>query len=206
MILDDTSIVAVLKVYGFTANSTICEKIRTYIALLLRWNQRISLTTVTDPLAVLRFHFGESAYARSAGLAAFGRLADVGSGAGFPGMVIGLVDPGIQVTLIEPNLKKSVFLAEVSRELGLSNIQVIRERMQDIAAGEFDFVTARALGRRNEFLDFARAHLTGRGKALLWIGREDARKLILEEPGWRWSTPISIPDSERRCILVGSPD
>ena len=205
MTLDDSCISEVLEKYRFNPDAVACERIRRYISILLRWNQRISLTSVVDPLEVLRFHFGESIYAHSIGLLGSGRLADVGSGAGFPGMAIGLIERETRVTLIEPNLKKSVFLVEVSRELGLRNIEVIRGRMDAITVGEFDFVTSRALGRASEFLNFARAHLTDRGKAVLWVGKADAEDLISEQSRWKWSAPISIPASERRCILAGSP-
>ena len=98
--------------------SELCERIRTYISLLLRWNQSISLTTVTNSDEILRFHFGESLFAASAFSLENGRLADVGSGAGFPGLPLAMLLPDLNVTLIESNAKKFTFLSEVVRELG----------------------------------------------------------------------------------------
>ena len=107
------------------------DQIRIYIALLLEWNRKISLTAVTDPADIVRFHFGESLFAASALEILNGRLADVGSGAGFPGIPLAMAIPRIQATLIEANAKKAAFLSEVARRLQLSNVSVVRSRMED---------------------------------------------------------------------------
>src|SRR5271156_2910307 len=98
---------AALKPYGVAANDLLCEQIRMYIDLLLRWNQKTSLTTVTDPTEILRFHFGESLFAAGCVPIRHGRLADVGSGAGFPAVPIRMVSEGLEVILVESNQKKA---------------------------------------------------------------------------------------------------
>src|SRR5689334_6164175 len=90
------------------------DRIRAYIALLSEWNRKISLTAVTDPIEIVKFHFGESLFAAYTLEIGDGRLADVGSGAGFPGIPIALAVPCVQVTLIEANAKKAAFLYEVA--------------------------------------------------------------------------------------------
>src|SRR5271170_4508027 len=106
--LSSEAIIRVLQTYGITASARLCDQIRTYIDLLLRWNQKTSLTTVTDQEQVLRFHFGESILA----------------------VPIRMVCDDLSVILIESNQKKATFLAEVVRELQLQNVEVRRSRME----------------------------------------------------------------------------
>ena len=100
------------------------EQIRVYVELLDKWNRKISLTTVSEPRDVLRRHFGESMFAHREGNFVGGRLADVGTGAGFPGLALKIASPSLVVELMEPNKKKCAFLAEVVRELALGDVIV----------------------------------------------------------------------------------
>lgn len=202
--LTDDAIRKELKIYGVSATAGICSAIRAYIPLLLRWNQTISLTTVTDPLDILRFHFGESMFAAPAILCLNGRLADVGSGAGFPGIPLKLVIPSLNVVLIEPNAKKAAFLAEAVRVLGL-DIEVCRGRFEELAiVPGFDFITARALGMQDELASWARSAIHDGGRIMLWLGLDDAAQVSMNNL-WHWSEPLPIPGSHSRAILVGVP-
>jgi 16S rRNA (guanine527-N7)-methyltransferase len=195
-----------LKPYAASISEETAGKIGAYISLLLRWNKRISLTTVTDRLEILKFHFGESLFAISEVDFGKSRLADVGSGAGFPGTPIAMAIPSLEVTLIESNSKKCAFLEEVVRELRLPNVRVVRDRMEkvDSRGRPFDFVAARALGHHNELLSWARTNLTAGGKVVLWLGEGDSRA-ISGKTDWLWDAPRLIPGSERRYILIGAP-
>jgi 16S rRNA (guanine527-N7)-methyltransferase len=196
---------ATLHPYGFLPDSVQCEAIRTYISLLLRWNQKISLTTVVDPIEIIRFHFGESLFAAFSVPIEKGRLADVGSGAGFPGLPLCIAVPGLSVTLIESNTKKAAFLAEVVRKLNLKHVDVVRQRMEDLPADlvQFDYITARALGGYKALLASARGRLAKTGKIVLWLGEEESQSMSADT-SWIWRDPIHIPGSERRFILIGS--
>ncbi|MFZ0410888.1 MAG: 16S rRNA (guanine(527)-N(7))-methyltransferase RsmG [Candidatus Acidiferrales bacterium] len=204
--LSDIEIRSALSPYDFVPSSQICSLTRAYIETLLRWNQRISLTTVTEPAKILRFHFGESLFAIKAAGIELGRLADVGSGAGFPGLALALALPGLQATLIESSAKKTTFLAEVVRTLNLPQVRVLRERMEDISGQEatFDFITARAVGNHEELLSWAQSRLTLGGAVVLWLGEQGCEE-ILSVDGWVWSKPAHIPGSRSRFILSGSP-
>jgi len=196
-----------LESYGVEVSPELCDSILRYIALLLRWNKRISLTTVVDPVEVVRFHFGESLFAASAVPIRGGRLADVGSGAGFPGLALRIAIPDLSVTLIESNARKATFLSEIIRNLKLDRAEVARSRMGGLSSKGpgFDFITARALGQHDELLAWAMKSLAVNGRVILWLGEGDCAK-ISGKPGWNWRIPIHIPNSERRFLLVGSPN
>src|SRR5271170_2215417 len=147
--ITDSFAEATLRQYGAAVAPEFAEKVRAYISLLLKWNKTISLTTVTDPIEILKFHFGESIFAASVVNFSQSRLADVGSGAGFPGLPLAMVVPDLTVTLIESNAKKCAFLSEAVRGLQLPNVTVFRGRMESLPRGSdpLDFIAARALGQ-----------------------------------------------------------
>lgn len=204
--ISDELIRETLSPYSFIPADSQCQAIKSYISLLLRWNKRVSLTTITHPIEVLRFHFGESLYAAICVPMLNGRLADLGSGAGFPGLPLRLAIPGLSLTMIESNMKKAAFLREVVRELELAGVEIVRNRMESIPGGgaRYDFVTARALGNHAEILKLSLKHLNTAGKVILWLGAEDVNRVSADSQ-WKWTDPVHIPGTERRFILAGSP-
>ena len=103
-----------------------------------------------------------------------GRLLDVGSGGGFPGIPIALAQPGLDVTLIDASSRKTAFLRRVSRETSLDNVSVVTSRVEDLAphvTTEFDIVTARAVALIPEIVEWTRFLLADGGRWLLWKGR-----------------------------------
>lgn len=207
MLLSDAEIGNVLADYGVVANARQCEQIRAYIALLLKWNRSVSLTTVEDESEILRFHFGESAFALSAIDGIHGRLADVGAGAGFPGLPLRIFSERVELILIESNSKKCAFLHEAVRALCLPEVRILRSRFEEQLEplrASIDVVVARALGGYDELLEWTSDVLTTSGKVVLWVGDEGARQLETIG-GWRWSSRITIPRSRQRFLLVGWP-
>ena len=205
--LTDAAIIGCLADYGVRASALQCGQIRDYIALLLRWNRSISLTSLTDEAEILRFHFGESVFALSAVDALNGRLADVGTGAGFPGLPLRIFNDRRDLTLVESNSKKCAFLNEVVRRLGLIGTDVSRTRYEDLPealGGHFDVIVSRALGGYGDLLSWAEMALTPHGRVILWLGEDDAQK-VGSTAGWSWKPRILIPKSERRYLLVGCP-
>ncbi len=195
-----------LEPYGIRPSPAQAEAIQRYVALLLQWNQKVSLTSLRDPAEILQRHFGECMFAASAVPISSGRLADVGSGAGLPGLALKIACPALDVVLIESNLKKSTFLSEVVRLLKLDGVEVVRSRMEDLSVhpGFASFVSARAVGNFDRILRWARKALFEEGQVLLWLGAADAEEVSLRH-GWRWKGPIEIPRSHRRVLLIGRP-
>jgi 16S rRNA (guanine527-N7)-methyltransferase len=205
--LSDEQINLVLADYGVQADTWQCGQVRSYIALLLKWNRSISLTSVTNETEILHFHFGESVFALSAIGGIIGRLADVGAGAGFPGLPLRIFSDHVELYLIEANSKKAAFLSEVVRQLDLSGTHIMRSRYGDIPetwGGRFEIIVSRALGGYGELLRWAAAALAPAGKIILWLGEHDARKLGAAG-GWLWDPMVPIPGSKRRFLLAGTP-
>lgn len=198
---------------------TLLSQISAYLDLLLRWNARTNLTAVRSPEEIIKRHFGESLFAAqqifpaggSAGnsdMALAVSLADVGSGAGFPGIPIKLWSaefgaPQLYVVLIESHQKKATFLREVIRALKLTGIEVRATRAEQVTQS-FDTVTLRAVEHFDQVLPAAARLLTPRGRIALLIGEDQtpAAKTIL--PTFKWDEPHAIPNSQRRVVFVGA--
>ena len=180
-------------------------QIQQYIRILLVWNEKVNLTAIRDPLEILYRHFCESMYAAEAIPLKNGRLADVGSGGGFPGLPLKILRPDLQVFLVESNIKKATFLAEVIRELELTSAQVLARRYEELGeeVAPLDYVCSRALGEYPVFLDWARSQQIAVKQVILWIGSRDLEE-IQKIRTWDWSEPIEVPHSLRRLLLVGT--
>jgi len=180
-------------------------QIQQYIKILLAWNEKVNLTAIRDPLEILHRHFCESMYAAEAITLEKGRLADVGSGGGFPGLALKIMRPGLQVFLVESNIKKVTFLAEVIRELGLNGAQVLARRYEELGEemAPLDYICSRALGEFPSFLEWARSDQIAARQVILWIGARDLEE-IRRIKTWEWREPISVPHSLRRLLLVGN--
>jgi len=194
-----------LREFKIEATTEQIASIQRYMSLLLVWNEKINITAIRDPLEMLYRHFCESMYAAVAVPLQGGRLADVGSGGGFPGLALKIIRPELQVFLIESNVKKATFLAEVVRELALVDARVLVSRYEEL--GEeitpVDFVCSRALGEFEKFLNWAGSERVAASQVVLWTGGRDVEE-IKKIRGWGWREPVSIPHSLQRFLLVGS--
>lgn len=178
--------------------------IQQYMQLLLAWNEKINLTAIRDPLEILYRHFCESMFAAVSVPLEGGRLADVGSGGGFPGLPLKIIRPALEVFLIESNLKKATFLAEVVRELGLTDMHILVSRYESLGeeVAPLETVCSRALGEFAPFLKWAGSVQVAAKQAVLWVGGRDIEE-IKKIGGWDWREPIAVPHSLQRFLLVG---
>ena len=203
--LSPTAIQKILNSYQIAVPGTVATQIAAYSELLFKWNRRISLTSIVDPEEIVRQHFAESILGALIARKFEGRLADVGTGAGFPGLALKIYVPSLSVTLIESNAKKCAFLGEVVRSLRLESVEVLRSRFEDVRRPDtpFDTVTSRALGDIPAFLDWAAKAVGTSGRVMLWVGPEGVKDGLADE-NWTWHDPYQIPRTKRRFILVGS--
>ncbi len=178
--------------------------IQRYIGTLLRWNEKLNLTAIRDPLEILYRHFCESMFAAGAIPVDKGRLADIGSGPGFPGIPLKIIRPELELCLVESNIKKGTFLAEVVRELQLINTRVLISRYEELGEelSPLDYVCSRAVGEFQPFLEWAGSERVQAQQVILWIGGRDLEE-VRELRNWEWQEPMLIPKSLQRYLLVG---
>lgn len=202
--LDSATIVRLLEPYAPVDESQL-ESISTYIDLLLKWNARINLTAVREPREIFTRHFGESLFVARHLLdsSSSSTVADVGSGAGFPGVPLAMWAPQANVTLIESNRKKAAFLNELIYQLGLGNAKVFSRRAEDYPE-KSKLVTMRAVEKFEGALPVAAGLLAPEGRLGLMIGAgqgDTARKVL---NSLNWSTPTPVPCGQSRVLLVGT--
>ena len=204
-VLSAETIGRALAQFGLAANEQQVVYIQQYMQLLLAWNDKINLTAIRDPLEILNRHFCECMYAAQAIPVENGRLADVGSGAGFPGIPLKIIRPDLQVFLVESNMKKATFLAEVLRNIELPETKVLVSRYEDLGEelAPLDFVCSRAVGEFAPFLDWAASETVAAKQVILWISGRDM-DAVRKIKTWVWREPIAVPQSLRRYLLVGT--
>ena len=133
-------------------------------------------------------------------------VADLGSGAGFPGIPIKLWAPHISLTLIESNHKKATFLREVARALTLTDINIQTARAETLSADrKFDVVTLRAVERFESVLPSAAGLLAPQGRLALLISSAQLTQAASTLPNLSWSDPKPIPHSRSRILLLSCP-
>ena len=191
---------------GLDLSDSQISQLRDYLDLLLKWNAKTNLTAVRDPEQIVQRHFGESLFAAAiiaSKLPNATSIADVGSGAGLPGLPIKIAFPALQTTLIESKQKKAVFLRETIRALNLSDTRVLNERADDLNLAS-DLVTLRAVERFEEALLTASKFVSATGSLVLLVGSSQGSQSISLLPSFAWETPEQIPLSDRRIVLIGT--
>ena len=138
----------------FGLNKEQISKFERYLDLLLEWNEKFNLTAITDKDEIEEKHFIDSIELVKYFDVKNKTLLDVGSGAGFPGIPLAIVEPTLKVTLLESNGKRVSFLREAINVLDLKNVDIIQGRVEELGTREkYDFVTARAVKELNILLE-----------------------------------------------------
>jgi len=175
-----------------------------YMDELVKWSLKINLTAITGPAEIISGHFLDSlALAQLLPRGGF-RAADIGAGAGLPGLAVKIVRPDMDLTLVEPQNKKATFLRHVIRTLGLDGVSVDECRVEDLAAeraGGYDIVLSRAFAEPGALASLAGPLLDADGRFVLSMG-----------PSWDGTAPegwrlvstlrVEIPFSGRTRTLV----
>jgi len=166
------------------------ERLERLVSLLTKWNSAINLVSRASAIDAWNRHILDSAQIYDLAPATIRHWADLGSGGGFPGLVVAILaaelGPEMRMTLVESDQRKAEFLRQASRSLEL-DVQVIAERIESSARLGADVVSARALAPLDTLLGFAHRHLSPKGISLFLKGAtyrtevEDARKHWLFE-------------------------
>ena len=161
-----------------------CSALREHFEVLLRWNRRMNLTSIRDPLEVIERHYCESVFLGMHLPEAEITVVDVGSGAGFPGIGVAVMRPLARVTLVESNQKKVAFLKESTRKV--ANIRVLGRRAEDLRE-RFDWLISRAVA----------------WEGLPMLGDHVALLASEPAPEFPWRENVRLPWGDRRILLIG---
>ena len=154
------------------------EQLQRYLALVQKWNKVYNLTALRDPASMLTHHVFDSLSAiaplqrqlGAMGLPTGGRLLDVGSGAGLPGVVMAICCPGLSVACVDTVGKKAAFVQQVALELRLPNLRGVHARVESLTE-QFDVVSSRAFASLVDFTTWSRAALAPHGVWLAMKGK-----------------------------------
>ena len=146
--IDKNRLEAKCAALGIALTGPMLDALDQYAEILVEYNQKVNLTAITDPEGIEDKHFADSLLLANLPETA-GKLVDVGTGAGFPGVVAKIFKPELQLTLMEPTGKRGEFLKYVCAQLGLSGVEFAKERAEEAARKvwreQFDVATARGV-------------------------------------------------------------
>lgn len=202
---------------GIPLRSEQIDALLLYHAELIRWNQKINLTGLRDPREIVIKHFLDSltplAFLRPNGGE---RWVDIGTGAGFPGLVLKIAHPEVEMMLIEATGKKVTFLHHLIGLLRLKGVSVVHDRLERLQGPEWqgvsDLLTTRALAPAFVLENGATLVRKG-GRMLFFKGAPDRsgwEELLKKHPKWRLEQifPVALPftDESRSLILLKGDD
>ncbi|HEX5461392.1 MAG TPA: 16S rRNA (guanine(527)-N(7))-methyltransferase RsmG [Steroidobacteraceae bacterium] len=179
-------------------------RLRQLLEELAHWNRRVNLTGITDLESMVSHHVLDSlAVHRHLHGAA---IADVGTGAGFPGLPLALANPERRFSLIDSNGKKIRFVSHAVRTLGLMNVEALHARVEALRPERpFDTVLARAFAPLSELLEVVAPLCGSETRVLAMKGKWPQGELDALPPRWRVadSHTLSVPGlAEARCLIV----
>ena len=201
------------KAFGIYLDEKAIGAFDLYLKELLKWNQKINLTAIRSEKGMVIKHFLDSLSVNPY-LPEHSSILDIGSGAGFPGIPLKIVQPTLEVTLIDSVLKKVDFQRHILRMIGLKEVEAIHGRIQDKGilqhlARRFDIVLSRAFSDLQTFLTLSFPFLKEKGTLIAMKGEVDDKemKLLLETKLTRYrlknAVPLILPFSSfKRTILL----
>ena len=171
-----TELRLLLAAAGLELDETALSRLETYHDMLLDWNTRMDLTSVSADRMAARHFLDSLLPLKASGLIPEeGRLIDVGTGAGFPGLPLAIARPSLQVTLLEAQGKRCQFLQAVCQALGLENVTIINDRAENLGRAEghregYDRAVARAVAALPVLAEYLLPFVRVGGMALCWKG------------------------------------
>lgn len=172
-----------------TTSNVSRETFLPYVDLLLKWNRTINLIGPATEPEIWQRHIEDSLRLVSEIPATAKTIADFGSGAGLPGLVIALARPDLSVTLVEQDQRKAAFLTEAKSRLNLSHVTVANQSIESLV-GNYDVITARALAPLTHLLAHAEGKLAPKGICLFLKGAQAEAELA--EARRAWACEVSL--------------
>ena len=198
---------------GLACSESQIQSFMIYLSELKKWNKAYNITALKTDEEIIIKHFLDSLLYLKAMPEASIKLADIGTGGGFPGIPIKIMRPEIGLTLVEPSRKKASFLRNIVRKTGLSEISVLQKRIEQL--GEdfdncFDLIVSRATFGIKEFLDLACPFLNDAGRLMISKGPKAEDELRQISTAKSSISPVEnvlllkLPysDAERHIIIL----
>ena len=202
--IDD--LVPLFRTLGLAPSPAQLVRLHDFMALLSRWNGVHNLTAVRDP-AGMRTHHLADCLAVIPALARYrsvGRLLDVGSGGGLPGVVIAIMLPGLEVSCVDTVSKKVAFVRQVAGDLGLKNLIAVHSRVELLRSTPFDVVISRAFASLADFAILSRSALADGGAWLAMKGQRPDKEIAMlpAEVEVFHVEPLQVPQLDaQRCLV-----
>jgi 16S rRNA (guanine527-N7)-methyltransferase len=194
---------------GLDVSEAIQAKLLGYVALLKKWNGTYNLTAIRDEGEMVPQHLLDSLSVLPVlqeSVLAGRRWADIGSGAGLPGIPLAIVRSDLDMSLIETVEKKSAFQRQAKIELGLANVTVVKRRVEDLPGGQFDAVISRAFADLADFVRLAGHLLVQGGRLYAMKGQLPEDEISRLPSGWAVvnCTPLNVPglDAQRHLLVI----
>lgn len=200
------ALASVFAALGLTPGEEHSRRLLEYLALLERWNATYNLTSVRDPAQMLVQHLADcmAVIAPLTRRLPQGRVLDVGSGGGLPGVVIAILCPALDVTCVDTVGKKAAFVRQVAGQLGLPNLHAMHGRVEALRVPGFDIVTARAFSSLVDLTTLTSRHLRPGGVWMAMKGKPPQEELATLPPGLEvfHVEPLHVPGlAAERCLV-----
>ena len=182
-------------------------KLKTYEASLHEWQNKFNLVSNASLENAWQRHFEDSVQLFKFIPTSARIMLDFGSGAGFPALVLAIMAqeklPQLKVKLIESIKKKTLYLNEVKKITGISNVEVLNKRIEDIPAEAADVITSRAMASLSDLLNYAQKFCTSKTKCIFLKGKSYADEIAEAEKLWKFKAEV-LPsqESDEGVILI----
>ncbi len=201
--------------FGIEITPEIEQKLNLYGNLLVEWNEKMNLTAITDPDGVLLKHFYDCIlFFKNVNVPKNAKVIDVGTGAGFPGLVLKIVRPDLEVTLLDSLNKRITFLNEVIAQLGLTGIKAVHSRAEEGGKNadhreKYDIACARAVAAMPVLLEYCTPFVKVGGQFVSMKGPSVSEEIALCENAikqLRLEKPTiiceTLPTEEQRAFAI----
>lgn len=195
-----------LVIAGVGVSRETFDRLTALTTLLQKWNPAINLVAKSTLPEVWTRHIVDSSQLYRLAPAEVGHWADLGSGGGFPGLVIAILsaelDAQRRITLVESDQRKATFLRQAVREFGLTQATVLSERIESIPPLSANVLSARALAPLPQLCDFARRHLSPTGVALFPKGVQHQEEIAQAGREWHFDLTVFPSETDPSAVVL----